>query len=562
MPTQVLLGLNLALPWILIALLISRHGRALAQTLTPLAAIPALALAVMPEAVLELPWLMVGMRVGVDAVNAPFLLLAGLLWTAAGCYAYGYLADDPGRARFDLFYLLTLSGNLGLIVALDAASFYLFFALLTFAAYGLIVHDGRAESRWAGSVYLTLAVIGEALLLAAMLLIGGTLGNADLQNLSTTLANQPMRDWIIALVLIGFGIKMGAVPLHVWLPLAHPCAPTPASAVLSGIIIKAGLLGWLRFLPLGAVALPGWGELCLAIGLFSIFYGVLTGLPQNRAKTVLAYSSISQMGLLTMLLGIALTAPGSWPLLLAMMLLFSLHHGLAKGVLFLGVGMTASGRRWSGWLLLLPALALVGAPLTSGALAKFLLKDAADLAPGAWAEWLQFLLPFSSTATSLLMARFLYLAWPRGARKPLSAWMRASWLSLLAIALVLPWAWASEYFPVAAMQTVSPKTLTDNARTLAITVLLAVTAWGTWRAERIRLNVPEGDILALAVWLGRYLPKAQGLAEQPAAERRPLWRSEQGLLLLWRWEQRLRLWSVVGVLFLVLSVALVFLFVA
>ncbi|NJN47745.1 MAG: hypothetical protein HC808_16135, partial [Candidatus Competibacteraceae bacterium] len=159
------------------------------------------------------------------------------------------------------------AGNLGLVLAFDAVSFYLFFALMSFAAYGLIVHDGSAEARRAGRVYLTMAVIGEACLLSALLLIGSQAGNVDLRAWGPQLADAPTREWIIALILAGFAIKMGAVPLHIWLPLAHPCAPTPASAVLSGIIIKAGLVGWLRFLPIGDLAMPDWGTLCLAVGM-------------------------------------------------------------------------------------------------------------------------------------------------------------------------------------------------------------------------------------------------------------------------------------------------------
>src|SRR5690606_7309656 len=118
------------------------------------------------------------------------------------------------------------------------------------------------------------------------------------------LADAPRRDLIVGLVLAGFGIKAGALPLHVWLPLAHPAAPTPASAVLSGAMIKAGLLGWLRFLPLGLVALPGWAALLMVLGVVAVFFGAAAGAVQQDAKAVLAYSSISQMGL--MIIGLAI----------------------------------------------------------------------------------------------------------------------------------------------------------------------------------------------------------------------------------------------------------------
>ena len=112
--------------------------------------------------------------------------------------------------------------------------------------------------------------------------------------------------------------------MHVWLPLAYKAAPTPASAVLSGAMINAGLLGWLRFMPLGLEALPQWSVVVLAAGFGAAFYGVLVGLFQEEPKTVLAYSSISQMGLMTVGVGIGLAAPESWPLCSSVVLVFAL----------------------------------------------------------------------------------------------------------------------------------------------------------------------------------------------------------------------------------------------
>jgi formate hydrogenlyase subunit 3/multisubunit Na+/H+ antiporter MnhD subunit len=229
---------------------------------------------------------------------------------------------------------------------------------------------------------------------------------------------------IVGLLLIGFGIKVGIVPLHVWLPLAHPAAPTPASAVLSGAIIKAGLLGWLRFLPLGEVSQIGWGNLWLSVGLLTIFYGVIVGVMQREAKTVLAYSSISQMGLLTVGIGGGLLMHTAWPMILSAVLVFALHHGFSKGCLFLSVGVAPSAqgttiaKRFFQAGLVIPALVLAGAPLTMGAISKSVLKDSLAVLSDQWPMVLDVLLPLTSAGTTLLMARFLYLIWPNAAEMP------------------------------------------------------------------------------------------------------------------------------------------------
>jgi formate hydrogenlyase subunit 3/multisubunit Na+/H+ antiporter MnhD subunit len=391
-----------------------RSGR-VGLTLAPWAALPALLLAVVPDPgpPATLPWLLLGTTLGLDITGQLFLFLGGLLWLVAGLFGRTYLAGDERRTGFFAFFLLAMAGNLGLAIAQDVVSFYLFFALMTFTAYPLIVHPGHAEARRAGRIYLVMAVAGETMLLLALLLVTWSGGILDLDAVPAVVAASPVRDTIIALVLAGFGIKIGALPLHVWLPLAHPVAPTPASAVLSGAMIKAGLLGWIRFLPLGEVDLNAWGALLIVIGLVSAFFGVVIGVTQRDPKTALAYSSISQMGIINVALGAGLMEPRAWPAGLLAALIYALHHGLAKGSLFLGVGIAGStvrgsrSRRLLLAAMALPALALAGAPLTSGAVAKLGLKEAAAMAPEPWRAALDVLLPIAAIGTTLLMIRVL-----------------------------------------------------------------------------------------------------------------------------------------------------------
>jgi formate hydrogenlyase subunit 3/multisubunit Na+/H+ antiporter MnhD subunit len=420
-----------------------RHGCAIA----PWTGVPPLLLSLtaLPDEPFVVTWLLLGTLVGLDTVARLFLFFTALVWTLAGVHARAYVRAEQHRYFF--FHLLALSGNLGLIVAQDLASFYLFFALMTFSAYGLVVHDGTPAAYRAGRVYVVMAVVGETLLLAAFLLAAATAPSLALADIRAAAADAPQGPLLVALLLAGFGIKAGAVPLHMWLPLAHPVAPTPASAVLSGCMIKAGVLGWLRFLPLGEAALPAWGQVVIVLGVGAAFFGVAIGVTQRNPKTVLAYSSVSQMGIINVAIGIGLSDPDAWQFALPAIPIYAMHHGLAKSALFLGVsvaGYPAGGR--SRRLLLaglaLPALALAGAPLTSGAIAKTALKDAAATAPGAWADWLHVALPLAAVGTTVLMARFLAVVIPTAgtSRSPgvLLPWMLAVIASAIVPWIVLP----------------------------------------------------------------------------------------------------------------------------
>ncbi|MCS6828397.1 MAG: hypothetical protein NZ553_17415, partial [Caldilinea sp.] len=210
------------------------------------AAGPALvtALATPQGTALELPWVLLGARYGMDEIARTFLFFTALLWLLATFFGIGYLAKDGKRRRYSIYFLLAMAGNLGLIVAQDMGSFYTWYALMSFASYGLVIHTGDEEARTAARLYIILVMIGEVLLFAglAMVFIASN-------SLALDLAADPAA---ATLIFAGFGVKAGVVLLHVWLPLAHPAAPIPASAVLSGAMIKAGVLGWLRFLnPVG-----------------------------------------------------------------------------------------------------------------------------------------------------------------------------------------------------------------------------------------------------------------------------------------------------------------------
>ena len=496
------------LPAVLGVSLLVTQAPAVERAVVPVAAVALLPGLFAAGHQVDLPWLLLGVRLAVDAVSAPLLLLAGLLWGAAAWYARGAMADDPRRRTFFAFFAVTLAGNTGVLLAGDLAGFYLAYAVMTFAAYPLVVHDRTAEAYRAGRVYLTMAVAAEAALLIAVLWIAAPFGNLPLSAVPAAVAAHPQGGWIAGLAVAAFAVKMGVAPLHVWLPLAHPAAPVAASAVLSGVLVKAGLVGWLRFLPLGEAAWAGLGTVCLVLGLTTAFYGVAVGVVQSRIKTVLAYSTISQMGLLTAGVGIALAAaPAAWPLLMPALLLFALHHGLAKGALFLAAGL--HGRLRLG-LLALPALSLTGLPPLAGFVAKSGLKEAGYWAPDGWVAALPWLLALSSVATMWLMARLLWLAGGnQGSAAEHTVRGEGGRIGaagfLVAAALIVPWAWADLHgvlwFDVA---------LTPSAWWMAVWPV-AVGAGAAYVVARFGRGVmgrrcpaiPEGDLLEPVVALGR-----------------------------------------------------------
>lgn len=434
-----------------------------------------------------------------DTPGAVLLGGAALLWLAAGAYAVSYLKDDPARGTFSVWWLLTLSGACAVFLVADVASFYLAYALVSFSAYGLATHDDTAGARRAGAVYLALTVLGEALLIAAfvMLASSATEANPLIRDAVAGLSASPWKGAILALLLVGFGMKMGLFPLHVWMPLAHAVAPVPGSAVLSGIVVKAGVIGLIRFLPEG-VAFFDWGVGLMAAGLFTAFYGVAVGLTQRHPKRALAYSTVSQMGVVAVVLGVGLKAgDGAAPVLAAF---YAVNHVLLKGAMFLTVGIAAARAR--GRLVAVVAallgLSLAGLPFTGGALAKYAVKElVGEGIPGL-------LLALSAGGTTLLMARYtlLLLEADKDAVKdggqgeaPLARGQWLPWAALSAGAMLLPFVL---FTPVTGYALATPFSLDALIKGLwPVALGLAVAALLYQKPPKVG-EVPAGDILVLA----------------------------------------------------------------
>ena len=294
-------------------------------------------------------------------------------------------------------------------------------------------------SRRAGAVYMAFALLGEAVLLIAfvMLAAGEPSGATQIRDVVAALPHSPWRDAALALIIIGFGMKIALVPLHGWMPLTYTAAPIPAAAVLSGAAVKAGVIGLIRFLPLerGVSRLGRGARLDSASSPLST--GVAIGVTQRDPKTMLAYSSISQMGVIAAALGMGLASADQGAA--TNVAFYAANHVLVKAALFLTVGAVAAldGRARTLALIVaaLLGLSLAGLPLTGGALAKLAVKDLfGDGAAGVASQ-------LSAAATTALMLVFVM----RLARLPAAERAGAprgrlwSWAALAVAALLVPW---------------------------------------------------------------------------------------------------------------------------
>jgi formate hydrogenlyase subunit 3/multisubunit Na+/H+ antiporter MnhD subunit len=537
-------------PLISAGLTLGRGWNGWRRWLMPLAALPGVLLSIGPEVQeTKSSAVLLGTHLGFGETGPVFLFFTASLWLLAGAYGSGYFLRAPKGKLFQFFFLLAMAGNLGLTIAQDVPLFYTCFALMTFSAYGVVVHYGTPEAWRAGRIYIVMALVGEAMLLGAIFLGVHAADSLLLADLGRGIAEAPNRNLIVALAFFGFGVKAGTFGVHFWLPLAHPVAPAPASAVLSGAMIKAGLLGWIHFLPLGEGAFPGWSGFLIVIGISGALYAALVGLGQEEPKTILAYSSVSQMGVMSVGIGIGLTEPEAWAMVMPILALYAMNHAFAKGALFLAAGMAATGaggsaRRWVLVGAALGALAIAGAPWSGGATAKYALKNAAVFAPEQWYHLLDWLLPLSTVATSMLLARFLWRLMKKEGQTRLPASMTVSWSILLA-ALLGVVILALRYFHLEIEA--SPVSLTAFWSALWPIGLGVGVLLGLGRFYPSAPRVPPGD---LVLPLERLLQNARAFWNRHPLPRPQYWQINLVQMAEWisawerrgQWSQRLENW--------------------
>ncbi|MFH1139853.1 MAG: proton-conducting transporter membrane subunit [Pseudomonadota bacterium] len=303
---------------------------------------------------LSLPWpVPLGtFHLGLDPLSAVFSLLIGVIGGLAAIFGRGYLAGRPADGKVGAswcWYNILMAAMLLVTTARDGFLFLVAWEIMTLASFFLVMFDGeKEETIRAGWTYLVAAHLGEAFLLAMFLLLSPD-GGMDFNAFS---ASGPRADFIFVAALIGFGVKAGFVPLHVWLPEAHPAAPSHVSALMSGVMIKTGIYGILRVMTFLGPPAAWWGWTLIVIGVVSGVMGVLFALAQHDLKRLLAYHSVENIGIIALGLGLGVLGAASGRPVMASLglcggLLHVLNHGLFKSLLFLGAGsvLRAAGIR-------------------------------------------------------------------------------------------------------------------------------------------------------------------------------------------------------------------------
>jgi hydrogenase-4 component B len=373
-----------------------------------------------------LPDLPVHLRL--DGLSSAFMCLLGAATTGISIFAAGYFRRGEGTSPglMCLQYHLFLASMGFVLLANDAYGFMLAWETMALASYFLVTTQHRIpEIRNAGFLYLLIAHVGAiAILLSFGVLQGGSWQfTFDAMRGARLEPNWAATAFLLAL--FGFGAKAGLVPMHVWLPEAHPAAPSPVSALMSGVMLKTALYGFLRvtFDLLGEPAW-WWGLIPLALGLFTALYGVIFAAVQTDMKRLLAYSSIENIGIIFSGVGLAILFAGTGmrtaaSLALIAVLYHALNHAFMKSLLFLGTGavLHATGERnlgrlgglihrmpWVAWLTLVGALAIAGLPPLNGFVSEWLLLQSFLFANELPRAFINMLLPLGAALLVLAAA--------------------------------------------------------------------------------------------------------------------------------------------------------------
>ncbi len=370
-----------------------------------------------------LPWL--PMHANMDALASFFFLVIGSLLLPVAIYSQGYLRGEERLTPLAVFMPLFVLGMLGVVIADDAFTFMLFWELMSVSSYFLVTfkHE-NLENRKAGFIYLLMAHMAGLLILGSFAVLYAASGSFEFSAMREAAISPFWASVAFLLAGFGFGTKAGVVPLHGWLPEAHPVAPSNVSALMSGIMLKVAIFGFIRVV--WDLMGPGdfqwwWGALVLAAGSSSAIIGVLLALQQHDLKRLLAYHSIENIGIILIGLGLSLLLAHFGHLTLAALgliaaLYHTINHALFKGLLFMGAGavLHSTGTRdmesmgglihrmpWTAGLFLVACLSISALPPFNGFVSEWLTFQTALMAPQLGGALLTAIVPFSAAMLAL-----------------------------------------------------------------------------------------------------------------------------------------------------------------
>jgi formate hydrogenlyase subunit 3/multisubunit Na+/H+ antiporter MnhD subunit len=363
-----------------------------------------------------------------DSLAAFFLMVIGAASAGISAFAAGYFRKGEGTppGLLCLEYHVFLASMVGVVLADDAYSFMVMWETMALASFFLVTANHRIpEVRSAGYLYILMAHIGAVGILLCFGVLQANTGDYTFGNMRAQSLSPFWGSIGFLLAVFGFGAKAGILPLHVWLPEAHPAAPSPVSALMSGVMLNTAVYGLLRVtFDLLHTRLWWWGELLLAIGLATALFGVVFSAVQTDMKRLLAYSSIENMGLLFVGVGLAVIFSSYRMMAVAALALTATlyhvaSHACFKSLLFLGTGsvLHATSERnlgklgglirtmpWVGWLMLLGVLAAAGLPPLGGFVSEWLLLQSFLFTTGLPVPLLTMLIPVVAALIALIGA--------------------------------------------------------------------------------------------------------------------------------------------------------------
>lgn len=399
-----------------------------------------------------------------DNLGRIFTVIVTIVWILAGFYSFEYMKHEKEEKRYFGFYMMSFGMLLALNFAGNIVTYYLFYELMTLLSMPLVLHSKTKEALMGGLKYLFYSLCGAYMVLLGVYFLskyantlnftaGGTL------NRELAAGNEKTLLVVVFFMILGFGVKAGMFPMHAWLPAAHPVAPAPASAVLSGLIVKAGVLGIIRtvYFLFGESFIRGtWVQSAwLTLTLITIFMGSMLAYREKVMKKRLAYSTVSQVSYI--LFGLALLEPAA----MTGALLHVIFHAFIKSVLFLSAGaiiyktgktnvndMTGIGKEMpiTIWCYTFAALALIGIPPASGFISKWYLATGALQSGSGIFSWLG---PVVLLISALLTAGYLLPTTVKGflpgadfdyttlQKKEPNLWMVIPLLILAALSVIL-----------------------------------------------------------------------------------------------------------------------------